>query len=397
MTDRTEPDAPSAEPPIVPAPAPDVATDTDRAALITLATLCEPGSAALAELLHTYGPSDTLERLCRDPNMSPLHRTVANRLAGGNLTARLDAIKRATDACGARVITSTDPQWPEAVNDLAVPIDDSDSDTRAPICLWLRGDLDPAVVATRSVSIVGSRSCSSYGRHVATGLGYDLAGAGWTVVSGGAHGIDAAAHHGALAADGVTVAVLACGVDRPYPVSNGQMFDHIARTGLLLSEWPPGAVPQRHRFLTRNRVIAAISPGTVVVEAALRSGARQTARRAWELDRQLLLVPGAVNSHMSAGVHQLARGPGPTRIVTRAAEIIEDLGELGTDLAPPLRTDDSARDRLDPLSSRLLDALPRRAAATVEHIAMQAGLSVVDVRRTLPSLVARGWVDDVDD
>src|SRR5690606_37691766 len=128
-------------------------------------------------------------------------------------------------------------------------------------------------------------------------------------VSGGAYGIDTAAHRGSLAADGPTVAVLACGVDRPYPLSNTNLFHRIAETGLIISEWPPGAIPQRHRFLVRNRVIAALTRGTVVVEAALRSGARHTARRAQELDRPLMIVPGPITSSYSAGVHQLARGP----------------------------------------------------------------------------------------
>ena len=158
----------------------------------------------------------------------------------------------------------------------------------------------------RSVAIVGSRASTAYGEHVAGELGHQLAERGWTVVSGGAFGIDAAAHRGALAAEAPTVAVLACGVDRPYPAAHGALLHRIAETGLLVSEWPPGAAPHRHRFLVRNRLIAALTRGTVVVEAAARSGAQATARRARKLGRQVLVVPGPVTSAMSVGLPRAA-------------------------------------------------------------------------------------------
>src|SRR5262249_45616384 len=144
---------------------------------------------------------------------------------------------------------------------------------------------------------------TSYGLQLAAELAYGLADSGWTVISGGAYGIDAAAHRGALAAHGRTVVVLACGIDTVYPLGHAGLFERISERGLMLTEWPPGAVAFRTRFLVRNRLIAALSRGTVVVEAAARSGARSTARRARELDRVLMACPGPATSAMSLGCH----------------------------------------------------------------------------------------------
>lgn len=368
----------------------------DKRALITLSVLCEPGNAALADHIAEHGPAAALAGLLAEPDASPLHASIAARTRGRDVGGLADELLALAAACEARAVTRLDAEWPSAVDDLAELYDEADPDTRPPLCLWVRGHqrLDAAVA--NSVSVVGARCCTPYGRDIATRIAYDLATSDWTTVSGGAYGIDAAAHRGALAANGNTIAVLACGVDRPYPAANANLFDRIAEAGLLISEWPPGAIPQRHRFLTRNRVIAALTRGTVVVEAALRSGARHTARRARELDRPLMIVPGPVTSAASAGVHQLAREPGDTRVITRAAEIIEDLGRIGDDLAPPLRSTDTVRDQLDPLATRLLDAAPSRSTAAPEQIAAQAGVTVTEARRRLPDLAMRGLLDHTD-
>ena len=177
-----------------------------------------------------------------------------------------------------------------------------------------------------------------YGVHVATELGYGLAERDWTVVSGGAFGIDAAAHRGALTAGGLTVAVLACGVDRPYPVGNAALFDRIAETGLLVSEWPPGAEPLRPRFLIRNRVIAAATRGTVLVEAAARSGATQTLRRA--LAHRPAGDGGARPGHLRDVGRRPRAAPGAARRPgwsPGCAHVLEEVGRIGADLAPPAR------------------------------------------------------------
>lgn len=207
------------------------------------------------------------------------------------------------------------------------------------------------------------------------------------MVSGGAFGIDGAAHRGALAAQAPTVAVLSCGVDRPYPAAHGALFDRIAATGLLLSEWPPGSAPLRHRFLVRNRLIAALTRGTVVVEAAARSGALATARRAQELDRPVLVVPGPVTSALSVGCHELLREAElGARLVTSAAHVLEEVGRIGDDLADPAPRHTTPRDGLSDLAARVLDACPVRTGVSPDRLAAVAGCDVLEVLRVLPAL-----------
>jgi DNA processing protein len=256
-----------------------------------------------------------------------------------------------------------------------------------PVALWVRGPVRLDELADRSVAIVGSRASTAYGEHVAAELGHQLGERGWTVVSGGAFGIDAAAHRGALAAEAPTMAVLACGVDRPYPAAHGALFSRIVETGLLVSEWPPGCAPLRHRFLVRNRLIAALTRGTVVVEAAARSGAQATARRARKLGRELMVVPGPVTSAMSVGCHELLREreEGAT-LVTTAAQVIETVGSIGGDLAGRAEREATPRDGLSDLAARVLDACPVRSGVSPERLAAIAGCDVLDVLRVLPAL-----------
>ncbi len=237
------------------------------------------------------------------------------------------------------------------------------------------------------MAVVGSRASTAYGEHVAGEFGYQLAERGWTVVSGGAFGIDAAAHRGALAADGPTVAVLACGVDRPYPAANGALLHRIAESGLVVSEWPPGAAPHQHRFLVRNRLIAGLTRGTVVVEAAARSGATATANRAQKLGKQVMVVPGPVTSAMSVGCHELLRDQESTaRLVASAAHVLEVVGRLGEDLADPPERPAGPRDGLSDVAVRVLDACPVRSGVSPERLATIAGCDVLDVLKVLPAL-----------
>jgi DNA processing protein len=181
-------------------------------------------------------------------------------------------------------------------------------------------------------------------------------------------------------------------VDRPYPASNTSLFDRIAERGLLVSEWPPGAAPFRHRFLIRNRVIAAATRGTVVVEASARSGAKQTLGRALLLDRRAMVVPGPVTSAMSVGCHELLREYSETRLVTGVPHVLEEVGRIGEDLAPVERGPQYPRDDLDSTASALLDAMPRRRAAGLEEIAASAGVDLREVMRKLPMLAHLGLV-----
>ena len=221
---------------------------------------------------------------------------------------------------GIRLVCPGDPGWPPGLDDLG---------TARPCALWVRGTADLRACCEKFLSIVGARAATAYGTHVATEIAAELAGMGWAIVSGAAYGADAAAHHGVLAAGGVTIAVLACGPDVSYPRTHRGLLADIAASGAVVSEYPPGRSPSRPRFLARNRVIAAMARGTVVVEAATRSGTLVTARNASDLSRPLMAVPGPVTSAMSAGCHSLIR-EGRAVCVTSAADIV-------THISPVLR------------------------------------------------------------
>ena len=220
---------------------------------------------------------------------------------------------------------------------------------------------------------------------------------------GGAYGIDAAAHRGALVTGAVTIAILACGVDHPYPAGHADLFAEITARGLVISEWPPGRHPARLRFLVRNRVIAALARGTVIVEAGERSGALNTARHAAHLGRPLMAVPGPVTSAQSAGCHQIIRDWGAT-LVTRAADIIEMLSPVGAVGSPgpsaatrPRPADQApSRDELDPDCARVLDALPARGGAGTSTIAVEAGVDLDTVLRCLGLLAGCGFIERCD-
>jgi DNA processing protein len=289
---------------------------------------------------------------------------------------------------GARLVCPADDEWPPALEDLV----SRDADCFA---LWVRGPLSLLAACDKAVAIVGTRAATDYGLTVAGDLGAGLGERGWTVVSGLAFGIDAAAHRGALAGQGSTIAVLACGVDVAYPRAHRSLYDQIIATGLAVSEHPPGAAPQRTRFLVRNRLIAALSAGTVVVEAAPRSGARSTARHAGEMYRHVMAVPGPVTSTLSAGCHQLLRDRPDTVLVTKTDEVLEQVGPMGQfaeRVTGPVRR----RDLLGPTVSRVLDAVPVRNAAAVGRIAITAGMRVDAVAAALAALAVHGLVEQAD-
>ena len=356
-------------------------------ALGALLALCEPAevvAAIKADLLPATGPG------CGD---SPASRKALER-ALARWRARLPGLPGDADiaaACrdGIRLVCPGDPQWPERLDELGAV---------RPYALWLRGRVDLPSACRRSVSMVGSRAATGYGAHVAGEIAADLGEQGWTIVSGGAYGIDAAAHRGAQVVGAITIAVLACGVDYPYPAGHAGLFADIAAAGLVISEWPPGRHPARLRFLVRNRVIAALTCGTVVVEAGGRSGALNTARHAAELGRPLMAVPGPVTSAQSAGCHRIIREWGAT-CVTCAADIIEMVGPLGIADAPEAPAPAGlrgARDELDLDSARVLDALPARGAAGPSTIAVEAGVDLDTVLRCLGLLAGCGFVERCD-
>ncbi|MFR9778019.1 DNA-processing protein DprA [Micromonospora sp. MS34] len=379
------------------------ATEDVRLARVALTWLAEPGTRAVHRLVEEVGPVAALDLLLDGGGADrPMRAAVAARSAGEDARAVAEQALARTERLGARLVTPEDDEWPARVADLhrlrlAGADRKVDLETAPPLCFWARGPWPLAQAFDRSVAVVGARAATPYGTHVATELGYGLADRDWTVVSGGAFGIDSAAHRGALTAGGLTVAVLACGVDRPYPAGNTALFDRIAETGLLVSEWMPGAEPLRPRFLIRNRVIAAATLGTVLVEAAARSGAMQTLNRAIGVHRPGMVVPGPVTSAMSVGAHELLREQPGARLVTGVAHVLEEVGRVGHDLAPPARAPERPRDRLDDEASQVLEVLPRRKALALESVAARAGVALRTAMRKLSMLEELGLVIRRDD
>jgi DNA processing protein len=356
-------------------------TDAVRTARAALTYLAEPGDPVLGTLLDMYGPTEVLTVI-----KTGLLPSVASGSAQEMLIRSLERWRLRLpelppeqnligDACrrGIRLICPGDPEWPPRLDDLV---------RARPYALWARGNGDLTFGSERSVSIVGSRAATGYGVHVAGEMAADLAERGWLTVSGGAYGIDAAAHRGVLLSGGTTIAVLACGVDRPYPAGHDSLFAGIADGGLVISEWPPGSRPTRFRFLVRNRVIAALTMGTVVVEAGEYSGALNTARHAAELNRPLMAVPGPVTSAQSAGCHLILRDLGGT-LVRGAADVISLLAPM----SEPVRTD------LDPDTARVLDAFPTRAGVGTSTLARKADADIGTVMRSLARLAATGYIE----
>ncbi|GAB4084934.1 DNA-processing protein DprA [Myceligenerans cantabricum] len=291
----------------------------------------------------------------------------------------LDALERVAGA----LLVPGDPRWPVGLDALG---------PAAPHALWVRGRTDLGVMSRRAVSLVGSRASTSYGERVARDLAAGVVSRGFTVVSGGAHGIDAEAHRAALAADGCTLVLLASGVDRLYPSGNARLMEAATSAGAVVSEVPPGSTPFRQRFLARNRIIAALGSATVVVEAAMRSGALSTANHAARLVRPVGAVPGPVTSMASVGCHELLRS-GAAVCVTDAAEAAELAGPLTGDAPPARRGERRPGDGLDPVARRVLDALPVRRPVPVESVGRVAGLGADETRAKLGRLLLAGLAE----
>ena len=357
------------------------------------------------------------------------------RLEGLDIRRELDVL----DRLGGSLILPGDTWWPPGLDELEHP----------PFCLWVRGDpallvsakdletangstpgtsgekdgrsgsdavsgpggaVSEAIARARCMpvreqrmpagpanglclALVGARASTRYGEGVAGALASGVTAKGGLIVSGGAFGIDACAHRGALR-EGPTVSVSAGGVDRLYPVGNTGVLEAVIASGALVAEVPPGCQPGRHRFVSRNRVIAAISGATIVVEAAWRSGALSTAHRALELGRQVGAVPGPVTSMSSVGCHRLLRkGAVCITDADDALELLTPLGTVDADATKeqdPELVGDGFLDGLDPGSAVVLDAMPARAVASTEAIVRSSGLSLKEVTAALGILELMG-------
>lgn len=341
--------------------------------------------ATPGELLRALGgdvPSDPAESGSRDP-LARMERALTRwrtRLASRSVDEVIEKAQRR----GIGLLTPQDAAWPQALAHLG---------ETAPVCLWWLGALEALDgldhATARAVAIVGCRASSRYGDDTAADLAADIAETGELVISGGAYGIDAAAHRGALSVGPCTHAVLAGGLDRLYPRGNTALLEAIAEGGLLLAEAPPGTEPTRWRFLSRNRLIAALSAVTVVVQAGWRSGALSTARHAEELSRTVAAVPGPVTAPESQGCHRLIRERGAV-LVGDAEDVLELVPGRGP------REEQCVQDDLDlltPADRRIFDAVPPRSTGTAEAISVSTGEGIGAVRSALARMELLGIVE----
>ena len=355
----------------------------DRYAAAAWSVIAEPGDGVAGAIVGALGRVEALRLVTHDGLLSGVGdpQTLARaqerwrpRIDAGAVSAAL----RTARANGVHLLVPGDPLWPSAVDDLGV---------HSPLTLWVRGD--PARLGSDrpAVAIVGARAATAYGEHVAIDLGAGLVARGVAVVSGGAYGIDGAAHRAVLRAGGVTMALLAGGADRAYPAGHAGMLGDIAATGVVISEVPCGTAPTRWRFLQRNRLIAALSAATVVVEAGWRSGSLNTAGHASALGRPLGAVPGPVTSAASAGCHRLLREYDAV-CVTGVDDVADLIGALPAD--SPSERASPGESSVDSDSRRVRDALSSRTPRSVTAIARHTGLAEADVAGRLGMLELEG-------
>lgn len=361
-------------------------TDDVALAWAYLSRVVEPPCPALAVLVSRVGAVEAAERVRRRAAGEEVNGRAEARCEIDCAAADLEMMKR----LGGRLLTPDDDEWPLlAFTGFDGVPDRMRAQAHAPLVLWALGPAALDEVAYRAAALVGTRASTAYGELVAADLASGLVEREVAVVSGGAYGIDGAAHRAALAAEGTTVAVLAGGIDVPYPAGHTALLRRIAEHGLVLSEYPPGTRPARHRFLTRNRLVAALAGATVVVEAGARSGAANTAAWARGLGRPVCAVPGPVTSAASVGCHVLLREG--ARIVTRADEVVEYVGRIG-ELALDEQRPTSPLDALSDTEKRVYDALPRRGGRTADEVAVASGLPARQVLGPLASLELQGLV-----
>lgn len=362
--------------------------DAVRRAWAYLSRVAESPCSDLSAFVAKVGPVEAAAAIRGGRAPDNLRSRVVARYKIDSAAEDLDMLDRR----GGRLITPDDAEWPH----LAFTVFDAEEvqekeSGRRPMVLWAIGPARLDEIAARSASIVGTRACTSYGEYVAADLSAGLAERGAAVVSGGAYGIDGAAHRAVLGVDGVTVAVLAGGIDILYPAGHSALLHRIGGSGLLVTEYPPGVRPARHRFLTRNRLVAALGGATVVVEAGLRSGAANTAAWAEAMGRVVCAVPGPVTSAASAGCHVLLRRR-HTQLISRAEELLEIVGRIG-ELADDPEHPQAPLDGLSREESLVYEALPARGLRSVEQIAVDAGIPAEQVLGPLALLEITGRVE----
>ncbi len=360
--------------------------------------IAEPGDRVAGELVATLGAVGALTALVQNwpvARIADAASAAGSELAAADIESALArwsprlksgialvALRQAV-RFAVRLLVPGDPAWPAGVDDLG---------SHGPIALWLRGNESTLAAAEHSVALVGARAATGYGEHVTMEASAGLVDRGFAIISGAAYGIDGMAHRAALASSGQTVAILAGGVDRFYPSGHDDLLARIVESGAVVSELPCGSPPTKWRFLQRNRLIAAASQATVILEAGWRSGSLNTAGHAAALGRPIGAMPGPVTSAASAGCHRLIREFAAT-LVTSAAEMAELIpsAETGDDSEPASAGAPSTSARV-----RLIDALSQRAPRSVDDLAMRSGMSIAEVQAELGSLEIEGGVAERD-
>ena len=359
--------------------------DAGQRAWAYLSRVAEAPCAELVSLAASVGPVEAAERVKRATVSAELARRTEARRAIDHAAEDLERVER----MGGRLVTRDDAEWPALSLTGFDGTRGNRSDAVAPLALWVLGEAALSDVAMRAAAVVGTRAATAYGEHVTAELAAGLCQHDVAVVSGGAYGIDGAAHRAALAVEGRTVAILAGGVDVPYPQGHSALLHRIARAGLVVAEYPPGTRPARHRFLVRNRLVAALSGATVVVEAGVRSGAANTAAWARALGRVVCAVPGPVTSAVSVGCHVLIRNG--AELVTRAEEVVEIVGRIG-ELADEVSHPVSVLDELSAGERRVYEAMPGRGSRSTDELATESGLPVAQLQGGLALLELGGLV-----
>ncbi|HEY2642686.1 MAG TPA: DNA-processing protein DprA [Galbitalea sp.] len=397
----------------------------ERFARASWTGIAEPGDSIAGLVIAALGAVDSLEGLVEQWSarawlealrlvgvVDVAESVVEEALARWKLRVKSEptllALRQAA-RYGARLLTPGTAGWPAGVDDLG---------PHAPIALWVRGTQVALAALDNSIALVGARAATGYGEHVAMEFSAGLVDRGFAIVSGAAYGVDGMAHRAAMASHGITVAFLAGGVDHYYPSGHDALLTRMVEVGAIISELPPGQPPTKWRFLQRNRLIAAASQATVVIEAGWRSGSLNTAGHAANLGRPVGAVPGPITSAASAGCHRLVRDYDAT-LVTSVEDVVE-LVEPRRLEQPPVPealegrveqpraagtgvVETSRTTYLRPLSpeqTRLLDAMSYTAPRQTQDIAARAGLSVAAVQsllgelelETLVSERERGWI-----
>ena len=366
-----------------------------RRARLALSILCEPGDPRLPGLLATHSPSHLVEAIRADERHAAGPWPASWTHRAQSLDQRLARVERLADAAGLRWVVPGDRGWPVGLDDLD-HVEPLHGATGAPLGLWTRGVGNLADLSAASVAVVGARDCTPYGAEAASEIAADAASAGVTVVSGAAFGIDASAHRGALAMGRATIAVLACDAGTDYPRAHAALLGRVSESGLIVSEQPPGQVPTKARFLSRNRLIAGLAGGTVVVEARRRSGSLNTLHWADRLGRPTMAVPGPVTSQQSGGTHQAVRD-GKAVLVTGGSEVLSELAGIGATEPEPAMAPATEFDHLPAPAQRALDALTWHGATSARDVAAAADLGPHDVAKALALLARSGLAERVGD